>query len=223
MDALNAYRGVRRELDKNASASFTVRDFNYFFNNAILDYCTENYSLKDVRQKEDDDLRMVLEYDKDLGLVTANSANLPEDYKHVLGVRVKGKFLSIVDEFAVNQEVIFTEVHKMRSGARGIENAFKEPSHRKVYHRVAGSKLYIELGLKVQVLNIYLDYLKTSANVYLNPDPSVDFNSSANNTLILFPDDVVREIIGVCARIILENTEARRYSSSLQEKQLRQE
>lgn len=223
MRALEAYRGVRRELDKNASASFTVRDFNYFFNNAVKDYCSENYSLKDLRQKEDDDLRMVLEYDKDLGAVSANSADLPEDYRHVLGVKVTGSFLTAVDEYTAGQSVTFNEVHRMRGGSRGIENAYKEPSHRKVYHRVAGSKIYIEMGLKVQVTKIYLDYLKTASTVFLNPDTSVNFDEVANNTEILFPDDVVREIIGVCARIILENTEARRYQTALQEKQLRQE
>lgn len=223
MRALDAYRGVRRELDKNASASFSVRDFNYFFNNAVKDYCSENYSLKDLRQKEDDDLRMVLEYDKDLGVISANSADLPADYKHTLGVRVLGTFVTAVDEFIVGQQVTFNEVHRMRSGSRGIENAYKEPSHRKVYHRIAGSKMYIETGLKVQVTKIYLDYLKTASTVFLNPDTSVNFDQEANNTTILFPDDVVREIIGVCARIFLENIESPRYRTSLQEKQLRQE
>lgn len=223
MKALDAYRGVRRELDKNASASFTVRDFNYFFNNAIQDYCSENYAQKDLRQKEDDDLRMVLEYDKDLGAIVSNSGTLPTDYKHLLGVKVRGTFVTAIDEFVAGQIVDFTEVQRLRSGSRGIENAYKEPSHRKVYHRIAGSKLYIEIGLKVQVTKIYLDYLKNSATVYLNPDSSVNFGEEANNTTILFPDDVVREIIGVCARIFIENIESRRYQGSLQEKQLRQE
>jgi hypothetical protein len=41
--ALDAYRAIRRELDKTASPSFTVLDFNYFYNVSVVDYVSENY------------------------------------------------------------------------------------------------------------------------------------------------------------------------------------
>lgn len=221
--ALDSYRAVRRDLDKNASPSFSIRDFNYHYNNAVVDYVSENYSTLDVRQKEDDDIRTVVEFDKDLGAVTANSGNLPIDYRHVLGVKVKGKFLNAVDEFKKDDEVVFTNVQRMRSGMRGVKNAYKEPSHRKLYRRIEGSKMFIDAGPNLQILTISIDYIKQASQVYLNPDTAVDYNLEANNTTIQFPEDVIREINRRCVMNFMENTENRRLQTTTQLKQLSQE
>ena len=38
MNALDAYRDVLRELDKYESPTFTINDFNYFYNKAISQF-----------------------------------------------------------------------------------------------------------------------------------------------------------------------------------------
>jgi hypothetical protein len=165
----------------------------------------------------------VLEFDRTLSGVSGNSADLPEDYRHTLGVKARVKFLNAIDEFKKDQEITITNVQRIRTGTRGVENAYKEPSHRKVYRRISGTKLFIDAGENLQLVSVTVDYIKKSSQVYLNPDSSVNFDLEANNSTIPFPDDIVREINRTCTINFMENTENRRLGTSSQQKQAMQE
>jgi hypothetical protein len=222
MRALEAYRNIRRELDQTASPTFNVNDFNYHFNATILDYITINYAGLDLRQKENDDLRTVIEFDKEL--VTMNGVGiLPEDYKHMLGMQVQAKFKEQVDEFAKDQVVLFKSVERQLTAARGIENAYKEPSHNRRFYRLAGASVYIDMGNKVTVEKIFVDFVKRAATVYLNPDSNTDFSLEQNNKTIPFAEDTCLELVRLCALNLMENTGNRRLPTARQQQQLRQE
>lgn len=223
MRAIDAYRGVRRELDKTASPSFSVRDFNYFFNTAVLDYVSENHASLDIRGKEDDDLNRVVTYDFEATGLSGNRVDLPANYRHTLGVRVEVKFIQNVDEFKKDDVVTFNEVVRLRTGARGVENAYKQPSHRKVYYRTSDGKMYIDGGNKLQLQKVLIDYVKIGTMVYLNPDTTANFDLEDNNTTLPFNEDVCYEVVRRCAATMLENRQNPRYGSVLQEKRLRQE
>ncbi len=222
MKALDAYRDVRRELDQTASPAFTVNDFNYHFNVAILDYISINYAGLDLRQKENDDLRTVIEFDKEL--VTTNGVGiLPQEYKHILGMQVRVKFNQQVDEFAKDQVVLFKSVERQLTAARGVENAYKEPNHNRRFYRLAGSSVYIDMGNNVTIEKIFIDYLKRANIIYLNPDSNADYALEQNNTTIPFAEDVCVELVKQCALNLMENRENRRLPTAMQQQQLRQQ
>lgn len=221
MRALDAYRDLKRELDKNESPTFTRRDFNYFFNSAIDGYVAKNYAQFPLIQKSLDDIRAIVKYNQTLTFA-GSIAEIPADYRHVLNLRASVKFLVNQGRFKKDTiKDIYPE--RQKSGQEGFNqnNAFHRPSWKIPYFDLAGNSLRLILGSEVSVQGVYLDYIKVPATVFLTPVEDADLSVEVNNTTIEFPVHVCHELVLECKRIVLENIESPRYQSTLQEQAMR--
>jgi hypothetical protein len=222
--ALDAYKALLRELDKFESPSFTVGDFNYFFNSAIEEYISNNYSEFDVSQKSLDDISEIVNIGEAISF-TNGVASLPEKYRHILYLEVTLKFISDVDGYAIDDTLVVTNPKRMRTNRKGfsLKNAYQEPSYSEVKFQIAKGNLNVLCGSDAEVISGKIDYIENPETVYLNPDKASNYNDPANNTPLQFPANVVLEIVKHCRKMFLENIESQRYQTSLQEQALRQE
>jgi hypothetical protein len=228
MKALDAYRDLLKELDKWGSPTFSVRDFNYFYPLSVSRYVDQNYKFFDIMQKENDDMRFFLTYDSPLTLASGKVA-LPSDYRHVLHVKAKMRFTVAIGKYSINQEVEFFP-ERMKSGQKGFrfKNAFSKPNYKRCYYEIVDNDIRLIYDSTVMTpvtgTNLWLDYVKQTAEPYLNPNPASDFSQVANNTILIFNQGSVRnhiyyEIITKCREVFLENIESSRYPNAAQESQ----
>lgn len=227
MKALDAYRDVLKELDKFESPSFDIRDFNYFFPKAISRYIDQNYRQFDVLQKEVDDIGSMLKLNQPLQLASDGTVALPADYRHMLGVRVKVKFIATRGKYRTNDLAEFYP-ERMKSGQKGFryKNAFGKPNFRRYYYELSQGNfalLYDATAVGIPTgINLWLDFVSQPADPYLNPDKTVDYNLLVNNSLLLFNTGVSRnyvyyEIVNVCKEIFLENIESMRTQEAIRQ------
>lgn len=220
MKALDAYRDTLKELDKFESPSFDIKDFNYFFPKAISRYIDQNYRQFDVLQKEVDDIGSMLKLNQPLELTSGGSVVLPTDYRHMLHVKVKVKFIVAKGKYRVNDLVMFFP-ERMKSGQKGFryKNAFGKPSFRRYYYELSQSNfqlLYDSVAVSIPTgTNLWIDFVSQPVDPYLNPNKSSDYNLLANNSLLSFNSGTSRnhiyyEIVNVCKEIFLENMESMR-------------
>jgi len=225
MKALDAYKGTLKELDKHESPTFSIGDFNYFFNKTVEKYITENYKDLDPVQKDIDDIRSVLVFDKDLVFETnATKAILPEKYRHILYLELTCKFKVDAGKYKKDAIHTFTEVRREKSSQRGTKNAYRKTSYIRPYYKM--DELYIYTIIDSDVLTLQsakMDYIKVHTDVYLSPTKDADYSSADNNTTIAFPNYVVTEMINLCKIMFLENTENPRFQSSIVENQVKSE
>lgn len=223
MKALNAYKDLLRELDKHESPTFSIGDFNYFFNKSVRKHNTENYKSLDPVQKDIDDIRSVLEFDKALSF-TSLKADLPEKYLHILYLELTCKFLVDAGKYKKDASHTFTEVRREKSSQRGTKNAYRKTSYIRPYYKMDGTSIYAIIDTSILELeSAKMDYVKEHIPVYLNPDKTSDYNDDANNTTIDFPDDVVSDMVNICKIMFLEVTENQRFQSSIIENQVKTE
>jgi len=212
-NSLDAYRNVLREIDKFESPTFTVGDFNYFYNSSIDEYIATNHAIFDVTQKTLDDISVILVLGEDLSF-TNGEADLPAKYRHMLGLETVLKFLETMD--GISKDTLRTVYPKrMRTNRKGFarQNAYQDPSYKNSSFQIAKGKLKVLNGSGTEVQSGKIDYIETPEKMFLNPDPSVDFNDPANNTPLQFPQHVNFEIVKHCKKIFLENIESQRYQS----------
>lgn len=224
INALEAYRDVLREIDKHGAPTFTVLDFNYWYNSTIDEYVAQQYSEFDITQKKLDNLSSIIQLGSPLSFAN-NIGTLPTKYRHLLYLEVVLKFTKAVDDYAVDDTITVRKVQRLRTNRKGFveENAYHDPSHRMVYYQIAKlNALHILAGDNVTVTSGKLDYIEIPDTIYLNPDKSADFTDPSNNTPLQFPLTVNYEIGKECARRFLENIESPRYQSSLNEQALRE-
>lgn len=225
MRALDTYRYVLKELDKHESPTFSVDDFNYFFNSAIDEYITKNFELGDVFEKELDDISVII---KDQVSLTQQSDHTlfakPTDYRHMLYLNVTVKALANYRKWKINDTDTFV-LKRQRTNRRGYqeENAYEQPSEDYSQYRVSNEKIKVLVGPNFDPQSAIAMYIAKPSVVYLNPDSGVDFNLEINNSTIQFPDYVGKEIVKWCSRIFLENIESPRYRTAVSEQQIRQE
>lgn len=223
MKALDAYRSTLKELDKHESPTFSVDDFNWFFNESVDQYVSKNYGVGDIFQKDLDDISKIVKDDvaltQDGGDKTLFSK--PADYRHLLYLKVRAKALSTFRKWTLNQEQDFV-IRRQRFSRRGYqeENAYEQPSEDYPQYRVSNEKLKILIGTRFEPVSAKIMYISKPAVVYLNPDDSSDYNQEGNNSTLEFPDYVCKEIIRWCSRLFLENIESPRYQTALAERQM---
>ena len=225
MKALDAYKDLLRELDKHESPTFSIGDFNYFFNKSVRKYITENYKSLDPVQKDIDDIRAVLVFDSPLTFTEgAVKTDIPETYLHILYLELTCKFKKDVDKYKADAIHTFTEVRREKSSQRGTKNAYRKTSYIRPYYKMDGSSLYAIIDSDILELQSgKMDFIKKPNTVYLNPDKGSSYEGDINNTPIQFPDDVVSEIITVCKIMFLEVTENQRFQTSIIENQVKTE
>jgi len=223
MRALDAFREVSHELDKFASPTFEVTQFNYFFNVAIDDYIANNYARYPLVQKDVDDIRVLLKTTDPALTITAKKADLPVDYRHMLRVHVNATFIAKAGKYAANSTKLFKNVERRFSNEEGYreENAYLKASHKSPYYELEGSKIVFDLGSNMTPTTAIIQYIMTPPVIYLSPNPADDFSQEDKNTTINYPSHVCRELITLCARKFLENIESPRYQTKLNEERLR--
>lgn len=225
MNALEAYRSILKELDKHESPTFSVDDFNWWFPSAIDQYITENYEDGDIYQKDLDDISILV---KDAVALTQDTDkslfSKPADYRHLLYLNVVAKALSNYRRWSKDAQETFV-IRRQRTGRRGYQedNAYGQPSEDNPQYRISNEKIKVLLGTNFEPVSASLMYVSVPNTVYLNPDSSVDFDLEINNSTLQFSTYVCKEVIRVCARIIIENIESGRYQTVLKEQQMRQE
>lgn len=218
-NALEAYRALLIELDKYESPTFTVGDFNHFYNSAIDEYIVKNYIDFDLTQKSLDDIRVLLET-QDLTF-TDNKVDLEEDYRHVITLESVLEFSEDVRGYKKGDKIT-TYPKRLKTNQKGFrsKNAYLQPSYFEPYFQITGSQLTILAGDSVSGVSGKLEYIKNADTVYLNPDKSADFSKSENNSLLEFPLHVNYEILKICRRMFLENIESPRYQTNLYESKM---
>lgn len=225
MRALDVYRYVLKELDKHESPTFSVDDFNWFWNEATDEYLTKNYGQGDVFQKDLDDISVVV---KDgIALTQDSDKSLfakPADYRHLLYLNVRAKALANYRRWKLDDQQDFV-IRRQRFSRRGYQedNAYERPGVDYPQYRVSNEKIKILIGTKFEPVSAKLMYIRKPAVVYLNPNPASDFNMEANNSTIEFSDYVGKEIVRWCSRMFLENIESSRYQTVIAERAIRKE
>jgi len=209
----DAYKNLLRELDKYESPTFSVKDFNYFFNVAISEYITGNYSDFDVIQKDLDDIKDLVEYGT---LLTFNgvSAPLPTDYRHCLGIEATIEFIEDTIDYGAG-DTLKIHPQRMQTNRKGYadENAYQQPSYLYPTYMMSGNSVLIRAGESVTITTGTIDYIINPDVVALDPTGIVESE-------LQFSEYVCLEIIKVCRQIFLENIESPRYRTSLQENEL---
>lgn len=220
MKASDAYSNLLRELDKFESPTFTIGDFNYFYNVAISKYLTDNYGDFDVLQKDLDDIKGLLKYDESLDFVET-LALLPDGYRHILNLELKLKFVKDIGDYVID-DIINVFPKRLATNRKGYtaDNAYQQPSPYYTTYQLDGTHIHAYIGSEVIIENGKMDYIENPITMFLNPDRTVDYTIEVNNTTLQFPDYVNYEIITACRLIVLENIESQRYQSSLQDVQL---
>jgi hypothetical protein len=223
MKALDAYRDLKKELDKYESPTFTIRDFNFFFGKAVSLWIDDNYKKFDLIQKESDDLRSVYVVDAPLTVNTVTkSVALPTNYRHILDLRLQVKYTAKVGTHSVDEidTVYPVRLKTSQKGFRFDRNAYQKPSYKRHYYEIHGTSILFHLDSSVLTINnvsdnLMIDYIREPDVVYLNPDKSADYNNTANNSVLFYntsttPNGIYYEVLNVARMIFLENIESRR-------------
>lgn len=222
MKALEGYRDVLHELDKASTPTFEPEQFNHFFNFAIDEYIANNYARYPLIQKDTDDIRVLLKTTTPI-TITSSSADLPDDYRHILRVYVNGTFIAKVGKHAAASTKLFKNVERRLSNEEGYreDNAFLRASHKSPYYELEGSKVKFDLGSNVTCNTAIIQYITTPPIIHLSENPGDDLSAEQNNTTINYPIHVYRELVNLCARKYLENIESVRYQTKLNEERIR--
>lgn len=229
MNALDAYRDVLRELDKYEAPTFTIKDFNYFYNKAISQYIDTNYLRVDLILKDSEDLSSFVSLNTVLDAPDANGiVELPADFRHLLSLKINVEFTADVARYRAGQFYEFWP-ERMKSGQKGFRNrsAYGKPNFRRYYYELYSAinesdeqKFYIKLlydpaYIDIETAEVTVDYIKqpeavtiTSPSVFTDP---LQFNGEPTRNQVYY------QILNVCRSIFLENVESQRTPITMQE------
>ena len=169
-----------------------------------------------------DDLRAILVLNHPLTFAN-DQVSLPDKYQHMLHLETVLKVTQAHEDYNLD-EIVTVYPKRLKTGRKGYvqSNAYQQASVDYAHYQLDKDTLYVYVD-KAIVQSGKMDYLETPADVYLNPDKTVDYNDPVNNSTLQFPDHVCYEIVKVCKRIFIENIESQRYGTSVQEEQIRKQ
>jgi hypothetical protein len=230
MRALEAYRAELIELDKYESPSFSIRDFNHFWNSATQEFISSKLATgPDVVQYDHDDLAVLLSDPTPLVFGTgslSNQAPLPNTYQNMLGMKITLEYL-VNKGIHKKGDLITTFPKKQRSNREGFiqKNAYQEAFEEDSWYNLRGKLVEIIHDPDTKVKSGTINFLKKPAIVTINPLIATltigEQNAEVNNPTLEFPDATVLKIVKECRRIFLENIESRRYGTNIQEQNQR--
>lgn len=233
MKAIDAYRDILKELDKYESPTFSVRDFNYFYNKAVSKYIDVNYRQLDVVMKDTQDISAMLALASPITIQTTGTVALPANFRHLLSLKIKVRFKVDIGKYDATQVYEFWP-ERMKSGQKGFRyrSAYGKPNYRRYYYEISGTNLNVlfddsKVEFVTNAPNAWLDYVIQPTDVYLNPDTGADFNQENQNTTLSFNTGASRnyvyfEVINLCRSIFLENIESPRAGIAMQESAMQQ-
>lgn len=227
MNALDAYRDVLRELDKYESPTFTINDFNYFYNKAISQFVDSNYMRLDLLMKDSEDLAPFTSLNVARTINSSGLMDLPTDFRHLLSLKIRVRFKVNRGRYRQGSTYEFW-AERAKSGQKGFrhKSAYGKPNFRRYYYEITsvGSGGTQQASLKIlfdsDVVefigsnNANVDYIRqpatvtiTSSVVYTDP---LEFSAAGRNNIYF-------QINNVCKSIFLENIESARTPITMQE------
>lgn len=224
--ALEVYQGLLKELDKWESPSFSIKDFNYFVNSAMLEYTNNNFAEFDVKGKTLDDIRVLIPDPLPITL-TNGRGTLPTDYLHLLSCDIVVKY-TLDHTFRRKDDLVtYKGIDRYvsdRSGYRD-KNSYLRDSPTKPQYQITGNNLTIKIGTVNYAVadSAKIEYVKKPPAIYLDPRVRQNISFDVNSIPSVFPSEVNREIVKLCRRIILENFESNRYQTQMAEQAQRKE
>lgn len=140
------------EMNKVDAPSLLLEDFNYLINKAVQQYINKVYNRYDINQQSTDDIR-VLKATAEIPLTTENktplsgkvgskqkfmySANLPDDYVHLLNCIVEYKVKKPFKCYNLDDHVDFPARRLTADMAAGIlHNAYMKPDYKRPYYYI---------------------------------------------------------------------------------------
>jgi hypothetical protein len=232
MTALDAYRDLLIELDKYESPSFSVRDFNYFWNSAVNEFVDKKLAVgPDVIQHSHDDLAVLLSDPTSLEfgevetpqVLSAVQAYLPEFYRNILGLKIVLKFTVAAGKYAKDVKLTVYP-RKQRSNREGYirKNSYQDAKEEDAWYTLRGNIIELIIDSNTEVDTGTITFLKKPVAITLNPDiENLNIDDEDENPVLEFPDHTVSKIVKECRRIFLENIESPRYGTNFQEQNLR--
>lgn len=220
MNALDAYRDVLKELDKFESPTFSLKDFNYFYNKAISQYVDNNYRQLDLMVKDSEDLSSFISPSYLATVSSVGVITLPSDFRHILSLKISVRFKTNIGKYKSGQTYDFWP-ERMKSGQKGFRyrSAYGKPNYRRYYYEVNNGTIKILFdSSKVEFVgsnNCVIDYIKQPSEVTITNlttyTTSLQFNTGVTRNNVYF------EIVNICRAIFLENIESPRTPIAMQE------
>lgn len=218
-NAMDLYRGILHDADKVAAPSFKFRDFNFWINKAIKQYCNLRYNEFDMKQQHIDDLRMIVPDPVVLSL-TDNAVALPDDYLHTLRLFVTMRYTKAKGCIA-NDTTFVEKCKRLTADMQGAitDDYYQRPQPNRVYYKINKNKVVIHYDAPnnrvdyVVADSIELEYLQVPGDVTISADGQTYTIFSSYNAN--FPDYVWQEIVNLTVRLFLENVEQQRLNTHI--------
>lgn len=209
------------ETNKVKAPSLLLKDYNYNINKAIMEYINFKYNYYDLNQQIDDDLNTIRVIDAPITLALPVGAlnyrgELPENYLHPLNCSVKYTVANAFGCYSVG-DTFHKAASKLTSGSakRIEENHYFKPSYKNPYFYRNGNNLEIRSGSTTSTIptTAYIDYLRTPVTINLTQaqlESVIDVSQEME-----YEDYVVREIIKVLTKLLLEHSMDPRLQSNI--------
>lgn len=223
MTALDLFREQSIDQDKYESATYSIRDFNYFNKAAVDELVRSKYvDGPDGEQAIHDDIKVLLSDPIPLSFGSGTSVSLPDLYRNLLDLNIGLEML--VDKGKYKKGDILTSFpRKKRSSRKGYieKNSYQKSSLDRTWYRLRGNTISIDIDPDTKIVSGTMEMLKVPNVIYLHPDyKNLSDEEKAleeNNTTIQFPVSAIQELNRICKRIVLENIESGRYQSAINE------
>jgi hypothetical protein len=217
-NALDLYRGVLHDMDKVAAPSFKFRDFNFWINKAIKQYCNRRYNPFDTKQQHIDDLRMAVPDPVTLNL-TNKQADLPTDYFHTLRCFVTMEYTQVYNCHPVGEQYVQV-CKRLTADLQGFatEDYYQRPKPTRIFYKINKNRIVIHYDTPntranyVVARSIELEYLQVPGDMTIT-SPTVYTLFTGYNCV--FPDYVWQEIVNTCVDLFLENVEQQRLQTHI--------
>jgi hypothetical protein len=210
MTIKEVYEYVLIEENKRKAPALLLKDFNYFFWKALVNYCNIRYNDYDKNQQRIDDLDAFIEVDKNISLSLVGrryAGDLPADYLHILNCEVV--FEVAIDHLCYEAGDVFNRAaHRLPTGSATstLNNYYFKPSITKPYFYQNKGSLEIRSGDASKYIpkEVYIDYLVKAEQYELTQD-HIEEVGDTSPTLPL-SDYVAMQVINELMKILLENT-----------------
>ena len=215
MTSKQIYEAVAIELSKVQAPSLKLYDFNYFLNQAILQFVNKIYNIYDINQQTTDDLRVLKStatLKPEPALPTGNKAidylrgttyfvEVPDDYLHLLNciclfnVNKKNQCWDEGDVMVVGATKLLSD-----NWSEIINDVYNKPSKKHPYYYIHNQNdIYIENGQ----LTDRNSKLPTNIN---SQSASYKSENSTDNLHTLTTDDDLNQIVTVNAKSNFKRT-----------------
>lgn len=231
MTAKQLFEGFLMELKKEESPHFHLREFNYYVNEVINEFCNNIYLTFERNQGSLDYLRNIKKY------IELNSFNptqisswktpLPTDYRHLANCIVYLKVVKPIQDkcYPPSDVLIDFEVKRLPSDQRQsiIKDYFQRPRYFRPYWHIVDNNIEIFLdtnvglpgsGAPIELHKITMDYLKAPEEITLTYDQAYD-DFVDSSQVLEFDEIAAKEIRKLLIQRVMERDMNQRLQSHI--------